>query len=73
MPGPSGVPTKVPTVGAIQSGEDVQVIEMDGAGERNRTSDLRFTKPLLYRLSYAGCGDKNAHPTRDGLAPKSRG
>src|SRR6266568_5002230 len=25
-----------------------------GAGEGNRTPDLRFTKPLLYRLSYAG-------------------
>lgn len=24
-----------------------------GAGERNRTSNLRFTKPLLCRLSYA--------------------
>ena len=30
------------------------MIEMDGAGEGNRTPDLRFTKPLLYRLSYAG-------------------
>ncbi len=26
---------------------------IDGAGERNRTSNLRFTKPLLCRLSYA--------------------
>ena len=26
----------------------------DGAGDWNRTSDLRFTKPLLYQLSYAG-------------------
>jgi hypothetical protein len=25
-----------------------------GAGDWNRTSDLRFTKPLLYQLSYAG-------------------
>ena len=25
-----------------------------GAGTRNRTRDLRFTKPLLYQLSYAG-------------------
>jgi hypothetical protein len=31
-----------------------QVIEENGAGEGNRTPDLRFTKPLLYRLSYAG-------------------
>ncbi len=27
---------------------------MRGAGDWNRTSDLRFTKPLLYQLSYAG-------------------
>jgi hypothetical protein len=26
-----------------------------GAGSRNRTHDQRFTKPLLYQLSYAGC------------------
>ena len=25
-----------------------------GAGEWDRTTDLRFTKPLLYQLSYAG-------------------
>ena len=25
-----------------------------GAGARNRTRDLRFTKPLLYQLSYTG-------------------
>jgi hypothetical protein len=25
-----------------------------GAGARTRTADLRFTKPLLYQLSYAG-------------------
>jgi hypothetical protein len=31
-----------------------QVIQNNGAGEGNRTPDLRFTKPLLYRLSYAG-------------------
>ena len=31
-----------------------QVIEKVGAGEGNRTPDLRFTKPLLYQLSYAG-------------------
>ena len=31
-----------------------QVIEKSGAGEGNRTPDLRFTKPLLYQLSYAG-------------------
>ena len=32
----------------------VEVLEKHGAGEGNRTPDLRFTKPLLYRLSYAG-------------------
>jgi hypothetical protein len=26
-----------------------------GAGTRIRTADLRFTKPLLYQLSYTGC------------------
>lgn len=28
----------------------------DGAGTRIRTADPRFTKPLLYPLSYAGNG-----------------
>ena len=34
-----------------------------GAGDWNRTSDLRFTKPLLYQLSYAGhlACNKNLH------------
>ena len=27
---------------------------LDGAPGRNRTADLRFTKPLLYQLSYKG-------------------
>ncbi|CAE6694592.1 hypothetical protein NSPZN2_10392 [Nitrospira defluvii] len=27
---------------------------INGAGEWNRTTDLRFTKPLLCQLSYAG-------------------
>ena len=31
-----------------------------GAGEGNRTPDLRFTKPLLYRLSYAGSKQRQA-------------
>ena len=30
------------------------VIVQSGAGSRSRTHDLRFTKPLLYQLSYAG-------------------
>ena len=31
-----------------------------GAGARTRTADLRFTKPLLYQLSYAGIFDKTS-------------
>ncbi len=27
-----------------------------GAGERNRTADLRVTSALLYQLSYTGTG-----------------
>ncbi len=51
-----------------------QVIEKNGAGERNRTSDLRFTKPLLYRLSYAGvtAKDQNAHPANSASPPNLR-
>jgi len=44
--------------------ERMQVVKNRGAGEGNRTPDLRFTKPLLYRLSYAGGRDENAHPTK---------
>ena len=44
---------------------------LTGAGERNRTSDLRFTKPLLYRLSYAG-GNENAHPASPAFPPDPR-
>ena len=33
------------------------VLDSAGAGEGNRTPDLRFTKPLLYRLSHAGRAD----------------
>ena len=33
-----------------------EVVENAGAGDWNRTNDLRFTKPLLYQLSYAGAG-----------------
>ncbi len=32
-----------------------------GAGTRTRTADLRFTKPLLYQLSYTGVVQKDAH------------
>ncbi len=31
---------------------------MFGAGTKSRTRDLRFTKPLLYQLSYAGFGGR---------------
>jgi hypothetical protein len=44
----------------------------DGAGSRNRTHDQRFTKPLLYQLSYAGdVGDSTrADPRRVAIDPK---
>ena len=32
-----------------------------GAGTRTRTADLRFTKPLLYQLSYTGDARQDAH------------
>ena len=32
----------------------LKVLILNGAGTRSRTRDLRFTKPLLYQLSYAG-------------------
>ena len=38
----------------VDEKKSVEVVEKAGAGEGNRTPDLRFTKPLLYRLSYAG-------------------
>ena len=37
-----------------REGQKLHIFKMSGAGEGNRTPDLRFTKPLLYRLSYAG-------------------
>lgn len=33
---------------------NVLSVEMTGASEGTRTLDLRFTKPMLYQLSYAG-------------------
>lgn len=30
------------------------LLNLDGAGKRNRTPDLRITNALLYRLSYSG-------------------
>ena len=34
---------------------------MFGAGTRIRTADLRFTKPLLYQLSYTGVISQEEH------------
>ena len=31
-----------------------QVLDLNGAGEKSRTPDLRITNALLYQLSYAG-------------------
>jgi hypothetical protein len=42
-----------------------------GAGEWNRTTDLRFTKPLLCQLSYAGSGAHSNKPSR-GIQPRRR-
>jgi hypothetical protein len=39
---------------------------MDGADDGIRTRDLRFTKPLLYQLSYVGAGGKIASQERRG-------
>ncbi len=46
---------------ASETGDVVNALSTDeesgvegGASERSRTSDLRFTKPLLCQLSYAG-------------------
>ena len=33
----------------------------NGAGKRNRTSDLLITNQLLYRLSYSGVGWKSRY------------
>ncbi len=44
-----------------QIGEErfpMEELESTGAGDWNRTSDLRFTKPLLYQLSYAGFSER---------------
>ncbi len=48
-----------------------EVIENAGAGDWNRTSDLRFTKPLLYQLSYAGA--ERGPITYTGFFSASRG
>ncbi len=57
----------LPRVFACHEVRISEATEKPGAGEGNRTPDLRFTKPLLYRLSYAGGLvklEKNAHPAR---------
>jgi integrase len=46
--------TPAQTAFGAEEKKSVEVFENHGAGEGNRTPDLRFTKPLLYRLSYAG-------------------
>ncbi len=52
--------------------EGVQVVQNHGAGEGNRTPDLRFTKPLLYRLSYAGSWIQKCSPARCSILPDLR-
>lgn len=37
---------------------------VSGAPGRNRTADLRFTKPLLYQLSYKGTALRLAYLLR---------
>ncbi|MDF2459828.1 MAG: hypothetical protein K0S79_2244, partial [Nitrospira sp.] len=44
-----------------------------GAGDWNRTSDLRFTKPLLYQLSYAGFSERRGLYPNTGFSLASRG
>ena len=44
---------------------------MKKAGGQNRTDDLRFTKPLLYRLSHAGAGAIVAGTRRESSEPCS--
>jgi hypothetical protein len=34
--------------------KELTQVLFDGAGERNRTLDLRITSALLYQLSYTG-------------------
>jgi hypothetical protein len=37
-----------------EGGARAELRKYNGADERTRTADLRFTKALLYRLSYIG-------------------
>ena len=50
----------------------LQVVMKSGAGEGNRTPDLRFTKPLLYRLSYAG-PERKCSPSKPGVPARPAG
>ncbi len=54
-------------------GELGAMLSVIGAGEGNRTPDLRFTKPLLYRLSYAGQRIQKCSPDRGSVAAKTAG
>ena len=38
------------------------MLDYNGAGERNRTSDLLITNQLLYQLSYNGIGIQGRGP-----------
>jgi hypothetical protein len=42
--------------------------EIERADDGIRTRDLRFTKPLLYQLSYVGAGGKDYIRQREGQA-----
>ena len=43
-----------------------------GAGEWNRTTDLRFTKPLLCQLSYAGFPEATHFPRSEARSYSGR-
>jgi hypothetical protein len=43
-----------PTCAVESSSKWLILFLKNGADERNRTGDLRFTKALLYQLSYIG-------------------
>jgi hypothetical protein len=46
---------------------------MGGADSRTRTDDRRFTKPLLYQLSYAGRFSERALHAERTRHPKNHG
>src|SRR5687768_4152452 len=56
-------PLRIPTARWFYHWLGSRLLSQPGAGDWNRTSDLRFTKPLLYQLSYAGFfGKKRPYP-----------